>query len=170
MCIRDRPVADDPDTSAVQSDRMIPTGTVEEGAREALRTLKGGNVRMMQHSGRRDHHIGVILLAGADCEVPSSGGKFHAGDLASEADRREEVVSAGDSFDVRANLLPPRIDMTPLGIGREGVPVHVGRNITGDARVGILPPGPPDALPLLCLLYTSPSPRDVEESRMPSSA
>ena len=26
------------------------------------------------------------------------------------------------------------------------------------------------SLPWLCLLYTSPSPRDVEESRMPSSA
>ena len=26
------------------------------------------------------------------------------------------------------------------------------------------------AIPLVCLLYTSPSPRDVEESRMPSSA
>ena len=26
------------------------------------------------------------------------------------------------------------------------------------------------ARPLVCLLYTSPSPRDVEESRMPSSA
>ena len=28
----------------------------------------------------------------------------------------------------------------------------------------------PEDLPLICLLYTSPSPRDVEESRMPSSA
>ena len=27
-----------------------------------------------------------------------------------------------------------------------------------------------DSLPFPCLLYTSPSPRDVEESRMPSSA
>ena len=27
-----------------------------------------------------------------------------------------------------------------------------------------------DALVYVCLLYTSPSPRDVEESRMPSSA
>ena len=27
-----------------------------------------------------------------------------------------------------------------------------------------------DALAHICLLYTSPSPRDVEESRMPSSA
>ena len=30
--------------------------------------------------------------------------------------------------------------------------------------------GGQDALPNICLLYTSPSPRDVEESRMPSSA
>ena len=28
----------------------------------------------------------------------------------------------------------------------------------------------PDYNPVICLLYTSPSPRDVEESRMPSSA
>ena len=28
----------------------------------------------------------------------------------------------------------------------------------------------PCAVPYTCLLYTSPSPRDVEESRMPSSA
>ena len=27
-----------------------------------------------------------------------------------------------------------------------------------------------NGLPMVCLLYTSPSPRDVEESRMPSSA
>ena len=37
------------------------------------------------------------------------------------------------------------------------------------------PIGPDDLAPLfpmalICLLYTSPSPRDVEESRMPSSA
>ena len=29
---------------------------------------------------------------------------------------------------------------------------------------------PGDAPLMICLLYTSPSPRDVEESRMPSSA
>ena len=36
----------------------------------------------------------------------------------------------------------------------------------GVSIVGTVPQG----LPQLCLLYTSPSPRDVEESRMPSSA
>ena len=37
----------------------------------------------------------------------------------------------------------------------------------GRAHVGYLPNG---KVVGLCLLYTSPSPRDVEESRMPSSA
>ena len=42
-------------------------------------------------------------------------------------------------------------------------------------KVGLLPKDPSDEKDVLveirpCLLYTSPSPRDVEESRMPSSA
>ena len=59
---------------------------------------------------------------------------------------------------------------------------------TGPSLVHLHPPGPVDAPPehasdrcrlcsvtgavlvCFCLLYTSPSPRDVEESRMPSSA
>ena len=39
---------------------------------------------------------------------------------------------------------------------------------TGESRIVRLHPQP-DSL-WTCLLYTSPSPRDVEESRMPSSA
>ena len=38
-----------------------------------------------------------------------------------------------------------------------------------DLRVGIIT-GEGDKIFSACLLYTSPSPRDVEESRMPSSA
>ena len=48
---------------------------------------------------------------------------------------------------------------------------------TGDAKRhkkannnGVALPKPPPATAPVCLLYTSPSPRDVEESRMPSSA
>ena len=37
-------------------------------------------------------------------------------------------------------------------------------------RLGIWEAIEYSAMPLDCLLYTSPSPRDVEESRMPSSA
>ena len=39
-----------------------------------------------------------------------------------------------------------------------------------DAGVDIIELGLPFTDPMACLLYTSPSPRDVEESRMPSSA
>ena len=35
---------------------------------------------------------------------------------------------------------------------------------------GFYDPNPFDVTPLLCLLYTSPSPRDLSTSRMPSSA
>ena len=45
---------------------------------------------------------------------------------------------------------------------QDGVLAKLGRNLTAEAREGKLDP--------VCLLYTSPSPRDVEESRMPSSA
>ena len=43
----------------------------------------------------------------------------------------------------------------------------VGEDVVGDI-VGALVVG--DVVGDTCLLYTSPSPRDVEESRMPSSA
>ena len=59
-----------------------------------------------------------------------------------------------------------------LGIG---IPTLVA-NFTGDKEVwlqsenGMLGIGPFPTEDQVCLLYTSPSPRDVEESRMPSSA
>ena len=40
--------------------------------------------------------------------------------------------------------------------------------LTGKAKFGIFGDG--KELPQLCLLYTSPSPRDRQKSRMPSSA
>ena len=45
--------------------------------------------------------------------------------------------------------------------------IHVATNSLVCAELGI---SPSPSLDKLCLLYTSPSPRDVEESRMPSSA
>ena len=40
----------------------------------------------------------------------------------------------------------------------------------GEVVVGFFLDGEDGQQPIICLLYTSPSPRDVEESRMPSSA
>ena len=46
------------------------------------------------------------------------------------------------------------------------------RTVAGTARIGDVELGTVSKAiqPIICLLYTSPSPRDVEESRMPSSA
>ena len=41
----------------------------------------------------------------------------------------------------------------------------ISRDMLGDKIKAVL-----EYVPSACLLYTSPSPRDVEESRMPSSA
>ena len=46
--------------------------------------------------------------------------------------------------------------------------VHTGQ--VGYADIESKTPLQDDAIYRICLLYTSPSPRDVEESRMPSSA
>ena len=59
----------------------------------------------------------------------------------------------------RVNVRQRRIATPVLGRG-------VGIDDLRRAAIGI----EPVQQPLACLLYTSPSPRDVEESRMPSSA
>ena len=47
--------------------------------------------------------------------------------------------------------------------------LEINLDINEGADMVIIKPGLP-YLDIVCLLYTSPSPRDVEESRMPSSA
>ena len=58
-------------------------------------------------------------------------------------------------------------------------PKGAGKTTTFNLVIGLLSPDQGEVtvngervthLPMPCLLYTSPSPRDVEESRMPSSA
>ena len=72
-------------------------------------------------------------------------------------------------------------DGSLIAQGAEGLPVFVGtmqystRTIIEMIASGkVHPPKPNDVYivndPYLCLLYTSPSPRDISGSRMPSSA
>ena len=73
-------------------------------------------------------------------------------------------------------MLPPikgeaNNEKSPSTSGRNGTGIFA--NVEPPIYGGPIPSthlnhvGPP---PKICLLYTSPSPRDVEESRMPSSA
>ena len=63
---------------------------------------------------------------------------------------------------------------TRLGSISERVPKSLievaGQPILSHILDWVAAQGCSSALVLICLLYTSPSPRDVEESRMPSSA
>ena len=78
-----------------------------------------------------------------------------------------EPVQTADQLAALLAAIPPDKKVRAL-IGRtEGV-----NEVTMTSRIR-----PPESrtpaqvpLPQICLLYTSPSPRDVEESRMPSSA
>ena len=58
-----------------------------------------------------------------------------------------------------------KIASVPVGEAMQGRVVNpLGQPIDGKGEI------PTSDTRLICLLYTSPSPRDVEESRMPSSA
>ena len=73
-----------------------------------------------------------------------------------------QLLSVGE---VTATLYP-----LDFGIVEIQVPIRVLKQLdAGIGRIELRPVHDPDADPA-CLLYTSPSPRDVEESRMPSSA
>jgi len=54
----------------------------------------------------------------------------------------------------------PSSPSTPLPIPLEGLKVHIEGGVSGQVAIGNN----------ICLLYTSPSPRDRTRSRMPSSA
>jgi len=78
--------------------------------------------------------------------------------------RSGDAVLVTDRGEVVAEIIPP-------GQGRDerGIPsglVAMGRR--GQVTLGA--PNNPAVYPKLCLLYTSPSPRDLSTSRMPSSA
>ena len=77
-----------------------------------------------------------------------------------------EVVATEQGEEVRSIVVDLSGYDDDLEIGAsvaiDGVCMTVVSAIDGHVRF--------EAIPETCLLYTSPSPRDVEESRMPSSA
>ena len=78
-------------------------------------------------------------------------------------DPAEVTISAGESVHFVNNMLPPHnviVEDRP-DLGHESLAMLPGEEFD----VVFNDPGD-----YTCLLYTSPSPRDVEESRMPSSA
>ena len=71
---------------------------------------------------------------------------------------------------VTTMVLVPQVRRLGLRFGWTDQPDERKQHITPMVRLGGIAMVLGFALALACLLYTSPSPRDVEESRMPSSA
>ena len=82
------------------------------------------------------------------------------------SDLRRRVARIGASLDVV-------VRSDPEVCGLSGLDYHLTLHHSGygDCTVGCLTLiNCPNELVLICLLYTSPSPRDLSTSRMPSSA
>ena len=89
----------------------------------------------------------------------------------------DEQANIFDEVVVTARQREETAQSVPIPITALGGDQIEARNITELADIGKLTPnmnfeaqGINSTVTNVCLLYTSPSPRDVEESRMPSSA
>ena len=81
------------------------------------------------------------------CQRPSIARA--ARDLLAEADVVDHAVLAGDPLEVGQDLVARREGVAPVRVEGERVAVEVRRDVAGDARVGVLPPGAPEAIGLL---------------------
>ena len=87
----------------------------------------------------------------------------------------QQIAIGGDSLDALRSLW-----VDTLGVTKTGEYESASENVREDiltlgegqhaVEIDLMEPLDPDGRPRVCLLYTSPSPRDQRGSRMPSSA
>ena len=83
--------------------------------------------------------------------------------------RAEEILAALDE-DQRTVALATRGPVCVIAGAGTGKTRAITHRIAYAAAIGTMEPSKVLALTFTCLLYTSPSPRDRQKSRMPSSA
>ena len=116
---------------------------------------------------------GTVFLTGTtDTAMITDKTALSSADVAGDTDVlliADEVVTGfgrtGKWFAYQHSAIIPDVVTVAKALGN-GVPI--GACLTNKKASEILTPGTHGST--FCLLYTSPSPRDVEESRMPSSA
>ena len=87
--------------------------------------------------------------------------------LTGSAEAKEGQITGGYVHDVEAGLHPW---IAVLDFKSMYPSIMIGHNICYTTRVDPAQPAPEEGRYHTCLLYTSPSPRDKRQSRMPSSA
>ena len=105
---------------------------------------------VVEHARRRDDEVGRVARCRrrvSICQRPSSNAQ-RVTSLPKRI-RGVDAVAARDVLEVGLDLGARREAMAPLRVRREGVAVEVRGHVAGDARVGVLAPGPAEAIGLL---------------------
>ena len=140
------------------------------------------NLGKLQHVARgfEVSDLDDVSLIYAATEDDTYNGKI--ADMASD---RQIPANAADYKEACRFITPALVDRAPVtvSIGTEGTSPALGRALKADLETRLPPETGAFALktkslrekvkallPNICLLYTSPSPRDLSTSRMPSSA
>ena len=98
----------------------------------------------MQYPGRGDYHVGLIPRSGFGLKLPAATDVLATDDFLIALKVLVNAVFLHRAFEILLNFTARREIATPVRIGFKGVGVGVGRDITGQARVGIFPPGAAD--------------------------
>ena len=155
-------LANDALFSSQDGGRTWPTGTAEchEGDRPWLAGGRRNEVFLSTDTEESGHEVFHSTDAGASCSlntIADNGAPPHA----------DSFAGTGKPYydHLRGNLVEP-IYYSNSNSVVDGVGVGVLRN----ASSAFSRPGAAFTQVRICLLYTSPSPRDMRRSRMPSSA
>src|SRR5581483_2273275 len=124
---------------------VAPAGGVEHRALEPVDARQRRNGRFGQRAGGRDEDVG-LEVAVRGLHPPAALGLAPGGgdDLVVEPDVGPDAEVAGHPLQVGLDLGLGRERPAPVGVRGEGEGVEVGRDVTGGAGIGVVPPGAAD--------------------------
>ena len=149
ICIPVEPVPITPITLALQRDRVVPLGRVEHGAGEGLQPLQRRLLGVHEPAGGRDDEVVLLLAPVVGAQAPDAVDPLGLGHARAKRRALADPEAVGDLVQVRPDLAPRRVALTPVRVGRKGVLVVARRDIAVQPRVGVRVPGAAEVVPLL---------------------
>ena len=126
---------------------MVPTSGVQDLAGELLHALDVRHSRVGQRAAAAEDE--------ARANDPTGGVQFphvlllvpdRALHVRVQADSGTQAVLVDEPIGVRLQLMPGSVGSRPVRVGLEGQRVVRRRDVDGDARIGAVPPRPPDVV------------------------
>ena len=145
-----RGATNDANALALQLDRMIPGGGMRDRPLEILFPRNARPVRTIKLAERADHGIALVRRAALGGDGPCFRVFIpdRAGRLVIKFNIRAELIAVGDLFCIGLDFAALRIGTAPIDALCEAELVERNRDVTGDARIGVLRPGAADAVHL----------------------